>query len=95
VAKIVIIGVGICFILITMIGYVFPIASEEGYSLPQVVSLCNSEMGQFGQGFSEQIVKECSEYNSFLMGIYGSGVVGLILIIVGAVIPSKSKERKE
>ena len=88
-AKVGILSIGVVFLIITIIGFILPV--DDGFTLPQTVGLCNSEMGQFSQGFSGEIEKACSEYNTFLMGIYGSGVLGLILIIVGAVIPSKSK----
>ena len=83
---------GIFILAVAIIGYILPI--DEGYSIPQVVALCNSGMGQLGQAFSGDIVKSCSEFNGLLMGVYGSGILGLILIIVGAVIPSKSKQEK-
>jgi len=34
----------------------------------------------------------CSEHNNLLYGIYGAGVLGVILIIVGVVVPVKSEE---
>ena len=48
---------GILFLFLAVIGYILPIAGEEGYSIPQVVGLCNSGMGQMGQAFSGDIVK--------------------------------------
>ena len=93
--NIAIVSVGGLFLVIAVIGYIFPITSELNYSLPQVVGLCNSGMGQLGQAFSGDIVKACSDFNGVLYGIYGLGILGIILLIVGAVIPSKSKEKKE
>jgi len=78
--------------VIVIIGYIFPIASEENYSIPQVVALCNSGMGQSGQTFSGYVVKACSDYSVLLMGIYGYGILGLILIIVGSVVSRGQKE---
>jgi len=83
---------GILFLFLAIIGYILPIAGEEGYSIPDVAALCNSGMGQLGQAFSGDIVKACSEYNAFLIGIYGSGILGLILIIVGSVVSGGQKE---
>ncbi len=84
---------GILFLFLAIIGYILPI--EEGYSIPDVVALCDSGMGQLGQAFSGDIVKACSRYNTFLIGIYGSGVLGLILIVVGSVVPGKKEEDYE
>ncbi len=86
---------GILFLFLAIIGYILPIAGEEGYSIPDVAALCNSGMGQLGQAFSGDIVKACSEYNGLLMGIYGSGVLGLILIVVGSVVPGKKEDDHE
>ncbi len=86
--------VGGVLLVIAALGYVIPIAGEEGYSLPQVVGLCNSGMGQLGQAFSGDIVKACSDYNVMIIGVYGSGVLGVILMIVGAVKPESSKKDK-
>ena len=67
---------------------------DEGNSIPEVSALCTSEMGQLGQAYSPDLVKGCSEFNIMLYGIYGSGLAGVILLIVGVVIPeSKSKEK--
>ena len=83
-----VIGVGIVFLGIAIIGYIIPI--DDGYALPQATSVCNSEMGQFSQASDDYIMKACSEFQMMLYGVYGSGLVGIILLIVGAAIP-KSK----
>ncbi len=57
-------------------------------TIPQMVAFCDSGIGQFAQ-MSPQVVMVCSEYNNFMMGIYGSGLLGIILIIVGAVSSEK------
>ena len=54
-------------------------------TIPQMVAFCESGLGQFAQ-LSPQVVMVCSEYNTFMLGIYGAGLIGIILIIVGAVI---------
>ena len=86
---------GILFLFLAIIGYIFPIAGEEGYSIPQVAALCNSGMGQLGQAYSGEAVKTCSDYNGLLMGVYGSGVLGVILMIVGAVMSGKKEDDSE
>jgi len=59
-------------------------------TIPQVVAFCDSGLGQFSQMLA-QVVMVCSEYNNFMIGIYGSGLIGIILIIVGAVVPSSNQ----
>ena len=73
--------VGGVLLVIAALGYVIPI--DSGYSIPQVVALCNSGMSQFGQSLSGDFVKSCSEFNGLLIGVYGSGVLGVILMIAG------------
>ena len=84
--------VGGFLLVIAVIGYVIPI--DEGYSIPQVVGLCNSGMDQLGQAFSAEDVKICSERNISLCGIYSVGISGVVLMIVGAVTPKSSKKDK-
>lgn len=91
------IALGVSFLIISIIGYNLPIqvtlAETTGnIPIPKVVAFCDSEMGEFSQ-IIVQVAIVCSQYNDLMMGIYGSGILGIILIIVGAVIPSKSKPK--
>jgi len=36
--------------------------------------------------------KNCSQYKMVSFGIYGAGILGLVLIIVGAVVPGNKRE---
>ena len=90
--KAVIYVTGIVLVSIALIGYVIPV--DEGYSIPEVVALCNTDMGQLGQAFSGDIVKACSEFNGLLIGVYGAAILGSVLMIVGAIIPESSKKNK-
>jgi len=60
-------------------------------TIPVAVGICNSAMGQMGQSFSSEAVKSCAEYNILINGIYGFGLIGIILVTVGAVV-SRKKE---
>ena len=91
------IALGVSFLIISIFGYNLPIqvtlAETTGnIPIPKVVAFCDSEMGEFSQ-IIVQVAIVCSQYNDLMMGIYGSGILGIILIIVGAVIPSKSKPK--
>ena len=59
-----------------------------------MVAFCNSGAGQFSQ-MLPQVVMVCSEYKNLMMGIYGSALLGILLIIVGVAKPSKSKGKKD
>ena len=92
-ARGIIIGIGMIFLIIAVIGYNTPISitladTTVNPTIPQMVAFCDSGIGQFAQ-MSPQVVLVCSEYNNFMMGIYGSGLLGIILIIVGAVSSEK------
>ena len=84
---------GIILLTIAGIGYVYAGATTTGLTIPQVVDLCNTGMGQLGQAFSGDAMKICREYGMLNNGIYGFGIIGLILIIVGAVVPEKKQEK--
>ena len=87
---------GILLIVIAVGGYYVPmpftLAGETiSNTIPNVVAFCESGIGQFAQ-MSPEIVKICSEFNTLMLGIYGSGLLGIILIIVGAA-KGDSKEK--
>jgi len=94
-----IIGIGIFFLIIAIIGYNVPISvtladTTANITIPKVVAFCDSGFGQFGQMLA-QVAMVCLESNNFLMGIYGSGIIGIILIIVGSVLKGNKTEKKE
>ena len=93
-------GVGIFFLLIGGTGFLMPnsVWNENSrgtqfaeMTIPEFHDLCSSGLGQLGQVFSGDIQKACSEIRIVTYGIYGSGIIGLILIIVGAVVPGKNR----
>jgi len=89
VARTEVITVGGLLLLVAIIAYYLPISftlADETMSatIPRMVAFCESLPGQFAQ-LSPEMVLVCSEYNTFMFGIYGSGLLGIILIIVGAV----------
>jgi len=88
--------IGVLLIVLAVGGYFIPmpftLAGEtSSNTIPNVVAFCESGLGQFAQ-LSPEIVKICSEFNTLMLGIYGSGLLGIILIIVGAV-KGDSKEK--
>jgi len=94
-----IIGGGILLLIISIIGYNIPLGATEAdpntsLTIPVAAGICNSAMGQLGQAFSGEAVKTCSEWNNLLYGIYGAGMLGLLLIISGAVIPGKKQDEQ-
>ena len=52
-------------------------------------------MGQMGQAYRSDVAQSCSEYTLMVLGIYGSGLLGIILLIGGASISEKLKEKKD
>ena len=80
---------GIILFFIAVIGYFYPIS--EGYTAPQLNDLCTSDWGKLGQLFGGQDTREsCNILQMMTFGIYGFGLIGIILIIVGAVVPGQS-----
>ena len=93
-------GIGIFFLLIGGVGFLMPnsVWNENSrgtqfaeMTIPEMHDLCSSGLGQLGQAFSGDLQKACSQTRIVTYGIYGSGIIGLILIIVGAVVPSNPK----
>jgi len=90
------ITIGFLLIIGAVAGYMIPISvtladTTVNLTIPKVVAFCDSGLGQMGQWLA-QVVMVCSEYKNFMMGIYGAGIGGLILIIVGAILPGEKKE---
>jgi len=88
--------VGLILLALGVLGYFIPMSvtladTTVNLTIPKVVAFCDSGMGQIGQMLA-QVVLVCSEFKNFLMGIYGAGIGGVILLIVGAVIPGSKKE---
>lgn len=77
---------------LAVMGFIVPV-TDNGWSIPQVHDLCSSGFGQLGQAFSGDIQQVCSEYRIATFGIYGIGLIGLILLIVGLLSPSKSNKK--
>ena len=77
---------------IAILGFLYPI-NDMGWSVPQAHELCSSGLGQLGQAFIGDIQKICLEFRYITYGIYALGLIGIILVIVGVVISSKSKEK--
>ena len=90
------ITIGFLLIIGAVAGYMIPISvtladTTVNLTIPKVVAFCDSGFGQIGQMLA-QVVMVCSEFKNFLMGIYGAGIGGVILIIVGAILPGEKKE---
>lgn len=82
---------------VAVLGYLYPVTSE-GHTIFSLNDLCNSGIGQIGQAFDKmfgqgKIEQKCLEFKYETYGIIGIGLIGLILVIVGAFVPSRSKEK--
>ena len=82
---------GIFFFIIYGFGYIYPL-SENGDTIPQYVDLCSSGMGQLGKLFSSQVQENCGIAYNLLFGIYGFGLIGIILIVIGSLKPSSHRK---
>lgn len=99
-AKLGALVVGFFFLLIGVAGFLMPnsVWNENSrgtlfaeMTIPEAHDLCSSGLGQLGQMFSGDIQKACSQFRTVTYAIYGSGLIGLILIIVGAAVPGKKR----
>ena len=84
---------GVILFIIAIIGHVAPV--DSGYSYPELYNLCASDMAKLGpvfmelllSGTSEEVLeeleRECRQIELIIVAIYGGGLAGIILIIVG------------
>jgi len=91
VAKVGALVTGIILLIIASLGYIFPV-TDQGHTIPVINDLCNSGIGQLGKFFSGDIQQGCQQYQYMTYGIYAFGLIGIILIIAGAVAPGGKKE---
>ncbi len=86
---------GAFFAIIGSFGFIIPNSSWnknsigtpfENLTVIEINDLCNSGMGFLAQAFSPQMVDACSELKLISYVIYGSILIGLILLVVGALV---------
>jgi len=96
-ARVGLVGFGAVLLVIAVIGYVIPVndvttgGSPITITIPNAIGICNSDLGQLGQAYNSEVAQSCSMYSLMVMGIYGSGILGIVLIIVGAVTGGKKE----
>ena len=78
---------GVILLVIAGSSYV-TLVTDTGYTIHGVVNLCNTDLAQLGQLFSGDLQQTCGQYQLLQFGVIGFAVIGIILIIVGAVVPS-------
>ena len=86
-----VVALGIFLLIITAIGYFSPV-NDQGHTAIMLDELCTSAVGQLALFFGNQdVVQGCQYMKMLTFGIYGVGLIGIILIIVGAVVPSSNQ----
>jgi len=90
VTKWLLVGIGIVLVVLFVAGFTVPFTST-GFSIIQVNDVCKSDLGQLGQLFGGDLLKICQDFQLIAFAIYGAGIVGIVLIIVGFIISVKKK----
>ena len=91
-----VIGLGIFLFINGATAYFWML--DSGYTYPQIHEVCISDIGQLAQywfGGDEDTRKTCNHVQMVTYGIYGVGLLGIILIIVGSVVSGTKKAKKE
>ena len=86
-AKDEVIVIGALLLVFGFLGYVVPIV--EFGSVTDFDNLCSSTFGQLGQAFNDQARETCRIVGILSKLVYTMMGIGAILVIIGAVIPSK------
>ena len=95
-AKWWLIGLGAVFIIGAIIAYQIPldvtiIGTQYSITIPEGVAHCDSGIDPFDE-MPPDVARFCLEYQTVFMGIYLSGFLGVVLIIIAAVINGKRKD---
>jgi len=86
------IAIGIFLLFLAGLGFVYPV-NDSGYTIVQADELCSSGLGQLAQFFGGSSTQEsCQQIKLMSYGVYGFGLIGIILVIVGAAVSSGTKE---
>ena len=84
-----VVALGIILLLIATYWFFYSIPNV-GYTIPQAHNLCTSDWMQFALIYGTPEDRQaCNNIEMMAFGIYGLIVIGIILIIVGAVKDSK------
>ncbi len=86
------IAIGIFLLFLAGLGFVYPV-NDSGYTIVQADELCSSGLGQLAQFFGGRSTQEsCQQVKLMSYGVYGFGLIGIILIIAGSVASRGQKE---
>ena len=90
-SEIITIG-GILFFL-GIIAFFYPVG-DKGFTAPQIHQFCSSDLVQWALLFDEEgdLIQKCNEWSIVITAIYGFMLIGIILIIVGAVVSGKKED---
>jgi len=81
-----IVAIGAILLFLGIIAFFTPIPNV-GFTIPMANNLCTSDWMQFALMFSQdpESREACNIFGAMNFGIYGISLIGIILIIVGAV----------
>mgnify|MGYP003704880057 CR=1 FL=1 len=80
-----VLGFGIFLLFLTALAYIVPI-NDLGWSLANANDICKGPLGMLGQAFGgRDAVNACSGINSLMIFANFLGIIGFILVIVGAI----------
>ncbi len=90
------IGLGVLFIIVAIIAYQIPldvtlVGTPYSITIPHGVALCDSGIDPFDE-MPLDVARFCSEFKIAFMGIYLSGLLGAVLIIISVVISGQRKK---
>ena len=94
-------GGGVSLLIIALLGFIIPV-TYEGFTYPQLDSLCNSGIMDsllmqlfgkivMGEKYMEQVAQECRNAKIITWAIYGFGIAGFIVTGVGSMAKGKKK----
>ena len=86
---------GVLLLFLAVIGYFVPV-NPDGHTAFQDDAICTAGGYQMGLAYGlTNLMQECQFAKLITFAIYGFGIIGIILVTVGVVVPSISKEKKD
>ena len=85
-ARVVIVAIGGVLLFLGIIAYFYPIPNT-GFTIPMADEMCTGDWVQWALMYTQDVeaLEACNMFGVMTFAIYGISLIGIILIIVGAV----------
>jgi len=81
---------GLIFLIIAGAGFVIPVG-DQGQSISETDNLCQYAIERLGSSIRPSTLEDCKIINYMKFGVESLGLIGIILLIGGLMLPGKQE----